>query len=148
MAKEKPDLVYGTLDMLILKALQHDPRHGLAIADRIQQMSKDILHVEQGSLYPALYRLEAQGWIKAEWGVSDNNRKARYYKLTSAGRKQLAAEKDHWLRITRGIDLVLAGALIEYAATSRLVFSTARTVFAKIAVTPRWRKKYKRISIS
>src|SRR6266436_5226006 len=109
MAKEKSDLVYGTLDMLILKALQHDPRHGLAIADRIQQMSKDILHVEQGSLYPALYRLEAQGWIKAEWGVSDNNRRARYYKLTSAGRKQLSAEEEHWLRITKGIDLVLAG---------------------------------------
>ena len=109
MAKEKTDLVYGTLDMLILKALQHDPRHGLAIADRIEQMSKEILRVEQGSLYPALYRLEAQGWINAEWGVSDNNRKARYYKLTAAGRKQLAAEKEHWLRITKGIDLVLAG---------------------------------------
>ena len=107
MAKEKPDLVYGTLDMLILKALQHDPKHGLAIADRIQQMSKDILHVEQGSLYPALYRLEAQGWIKAEWGVSDNNRKARYYELTAAGRKQLVAETEHWSRITQGIDLVL-----------------------------------------
>ena len=77
MAKEKPDLVYGTLDMLILKALQHDPRHGLAIADRIHQMSKDILHVEQGSLYPALYRLEAQGWIKARWGVSESNRASR-----------------------------------------------------------------------
>ena len=110
MAKEKPDLVYGTLDMLILKALQHDPRHGLAIADRIQQMSKDILHVEQGSLYPALYRLEAQGWIKAEWGVSDNNRKARYYKLTAAGRRQLTAEQDHWSRITKGIEFVLSGA--------------------------------------
>ena len=110
MAKEKSDLVYGTLDMLILKALQHDLRHGLGIADRIQQMSKDILRVEQGSLYPALYRLEAQGWIKAEWGVSDNNRKARYYKLTAAGRKQLAAEQEHWSRITRGIDLVLSEA--------------------------------------
>ena len=109
MAKEKPDLVYGTLDMLILKALQHDPRHGLAIADRIQQMSKEILRVEQGSLYPALYRLEAQGWIKAEWGVSDNNRRARYYELTAAGRKQLSAEKEHWSRITKGINLVLAG---------------------------------------
>jgi PadR family transcriptional regulator len=109
MAKEKTDLVYGTLDMLILKTLQHDPKHSLAIADRIEQMSKDILRVEQGSLYPALYRLEAQGWIKAEWGVSDNNRKARYYKLTAAGRKQLSAEKEHWLRITKGIDLVLAG---------------------------------------
>ena len=110
MAKDKPDLVYGTLDMLILRSLQHDPRHGLAIADRIQQMSREILRVEQGSLYPALYRLEAQGWIKAEWGTSDNNRKARYYTLTVAGRKQLAAEKDHWARITKGINLVLAGA--------------------------------------
>ena len=108
MAKEKSDLVYGTLDMLILKSLQHGPRHGLEIADGIQQMSRDILRVEQGSLYPALYRLEAQGWIKAEWGVSDNNRKARYYKLTAAGRKQLAAEQEHWSRITKGIDLVLS----------------------------------------
>lgn len=109
MAKVKPDLVYGTLDMLILKALQHDPRHGLGIADRIQQMSKAILRVEQGSLYPALYRLEAQGLIKAEWGLSENNRKARYYKLTAAGRKQLVTEQEHWSRITRGIDLVLSG---------------------------------------
>ena len=108
MAKEKPDLVYGTLDMLIMKALHHDPRHGLAIADRIQQISQDILRVEQGSLYPALYRLEAQGWITAEWGLSENNRKARYYKLTPAGRKQLAAEKKHWERIAEGINLVLS----------------------------------------
>jgi len=110
MAKEKPDLVYGTLDMLILKALQHDARHGLAIADRIQQMSKDILCVEQGSLYPALYRLEAQGWIKGAWGLSDNNRMARYYKLTAAGRKQFASEQEHWSRITKGINFVLSGA--------------------------------------
>ena len=108
MAREKPDLVYGTLDMLILKSLQHDPRHGLAIADRIKQMSSEILNVEQGSLYPALYRLEAQGWIRADWGVSENNRKARYYKLTAAGRRQLAAEKQHWSRITAGINLVLS----------------------------------------
>jgi PadR family transcriptional regulator PadR len=110
MGKEKPDLVYGTLDMLILKALQHDPRHGLGIADRIKQMSGDILNVEQGSIYPALYRLEAQGWIKAEWGMSENNRRARFYTLTKAGRKQLEAETAHWKRITRGIDLVLTGA--------------------------------------
>ena len=108
MGKEKPDLVYGTLDMLILKALQHEPRHGLGIADRIEQMSKDILHVEQGSLYPALYRLEAQGWIRAKWGMSDNKRRARYYELTAAGRRQLATEKEHWARMTRGINLVLA----------------------------------------
>src|SRR3979411_2905822 len=108
MAKEKPDLVYGTLDMLILKSLQHDPRHGLAIADRIQQMSSDILRVEQGSLYPALYRLEAQGWIQAEWGLSENNRKARYYTLTAAGRKPLAREEEHWPRSPAGINLVLS----------------------------------------
>jgi transcriptional regulator len=107
MAKEKPDLVYGTLDMLILKSLQHGPRHGLGIADRIQQMSQEILRVEQGSLYPALYRLEAEGWIAAEWGVSENNRKARYYKLTAAGRRQLSAETEHWSRITAGINFVL-----------------------------------------
>ena len=89
MAKEEPDLVYGTLDMLILKALQHEPKHGLAIADRIQQMSKDILRVEQGSLYPAVYRLEAQGWIEAKWGVSDNNRKAKFYSITKAGKRQM-----------------------------------------------------------
>lgn len=109
MGKEKTDLVYGTLDMLILKSLQHGARHGLGIADRIQQMSQEILRVEQGSLYPALYRLEAEGWIRAEWGVSENNRKARFYKLTAAGRKQLFAETEHWSRITSGINLVLGG---------------------------------------
>jgi transcriptional regulator len=108
MNKEKPDLLYGTLDMLILRALQHGPRHGLGIADRIQQISQEILRVEQGSLYPALYRLEAQGWVKAEWGLSDNNRKARFYKLTAAGRKQLEAEREHWSRIVMGINRVLA----------------------------------------
>jgi len=107
MAKEKNDLIYGTLDMLILKALQHEPRHGLAIADRIQQISADVLRVEQGSLYPALYRLEAEGWIKAEWGVSESNRKARFYELTAAGRKQLTAEKEHWDRITNAVNIVL-----------------------------------------
>ena len=110
MAKDKPDLVYGTLDMLILKALQHDPRHGLAIADRIQQMSKEILRVEQGSLYPALYRLEAQGWIKAEWGTSDNNRKARYYTLTAAGRKQLQEQTGEWEQMVRAIGQILSPA--------------------------------------
>ena len=110
MAKEKPDLVYGTLDMLILKAVQLEPRHGLGIADRIQQMSDDVLRVEQGSLYPALYRLEAEGWISADWGVSENNRRARFYKLTAAGRRQLTAETEHWSRITGAINLVLAKA--------------------------------------
>ncbi len=110
MTKEKSDLVYGTLDMLILKALQLEPRHGLGIADRIHQMSEDILRVEQGSLYPALYRLEAQGWIKAEQGISENNRKARFYRLTAAGRRQLDAETEHWSRMTAAINRVLAKA--------------------------------------
>src|ERR1044071_1675113 len=108
MPKDKADLVYGTLDMLILKALQHEPRHGLGIADRIQQISQDVLRVEQGSLYPALYRLEAEGLIKAEWGVSDKNRKARFYELTAAGRKRLTAEKEYWDRITAAVNIVLA----------------------------------------
>src|SRR5437879_10229383 len=110
MAKdEAAELLQGTLDLLILKSLQHEPMHGFAITQRIRQMSDEVLQVEQGSLYPALYRLEARGWIKAEWDVSENNRKARYYKLTAAGRKQLSAETEHWSRITRGIDLVLSG---------------------------------------
>jgi len=108
MGKDKTDLVYGTLDMLILKALQLEPRHGLGVADRIQQMSDDVLRVEQGSLYPALYRLEAEGWISAEWGVSENNRKARFYKLTATGRKQLNAETEHWSRIASAINLVIS----------------------------------------
>lgn len=110
MAKAKTDLVYGTLDMLILKALQHEPRHGLGIADRIQQMSDEVLRVEQGSLYPALYRLEAEGWIRASAGLSENNRKARFYKLTAAGKKQLSAETEHWSRITGAINQVLGEA--------------------------------------
>lgn len=108
MAKEKPDLIYGTLDMLILKALQHEPRHGLGIADRIEQISSEVLRVGQGSLYPALYRLETEGWIRADWGVSDNGRRARYYELTAAGRKQLAAETEHWARITAAVNIVLS----------------------------------------
>ena len=107
MAKVKPDLVYGTLDMLILKALQHDPRHGLAIADRIQQMSKEILYVEQGSLYPALYRLEKRGWIKAEWKTTDGGRDAKYYRLTSAGRNQFEEEQESWKRLTDVISVIL-----------------------------------------
>ncbi len=110
MAKEKTNLIYGTLDMLILKSLQHEPMHGLGIANRIQQMSDGVLRVEQGSLYPALYRLEAKGGITTDWGVSENNRKARFYKLAAAGRKQLAAETDHWARLTTAITLVLAKA--------------------------------------
>src|SRR5688500_18514995 len=110
MSKKRPDLIHGTLDMLILKALQHEARHGLGIVDRIQQISQDVLRVEQGSLYPALYRLEMEGLIKAKWGASENNRKARYYDLTRAGRQRLVEEKEYWDRITLAVDLVLAKA--------------------------------------
>jgi transcriptional regulator len=108
MAKdEKQELLQGTLDMLILKSLQHEPMHGFGISLRIAQMSKEVLLVEQGSLYPALYRLEEQGWIKSEWGVSENNRKAKFYSLTASGRKQLAEETENWERVSTAINLVL-----------------------------------------
>jgi len=107
MAKERSDLLQGTLDMLILKALQLEPMHGFGISIRIRQISDEVLQVEQGSLYPALYRLEEQGWIKAEWGVSDNNRKARFYSLTATGRKQLASETANWERLAGAINLIL-----------------------------------------
>jgi transcriptional regulator len=105
--EDKTDLLQGTLDMLILKSLQLEPMHGFGISVRIRQISDEVLQVEQGSLYPALYRLEEQGWIKAEWGVSDNNRKARFYSLTSAGRKQLEAETANWERLAAAINLIL-----------------------------------------
>ena len=110
MPKKRPDLIYGTLDMLILKALQHEPRHGLGIVDRIQQISQEVLRVEQGSLYPALYRLEMEGLITAEWGTSENNRKARFYTLTRSGRQRLIEEKEYWDRLTLAVNLVLAKA--------------------------------------
>ncbi|HYP15574.1 MAG TPA: PadR family transcriptional regulator [Opitutus sp.] len=110
MANSKADLLQGTLDLLILKALQHEPMHGFGVAVRIGQMSKDMLSVEQGSLYPALYRLEDQGWIKSEWGVSDNNRKAKFYSLTAAGRKQLQTEEQSWAKLSTAINLVLGNA--------------------------------------
>src|SRR5437879_9448006 len=100
MSKEKSDLLQGTLDMLILKALQRGPMHGFGISVLIRQMSKEALQVEQGSLYPALYRLEDQGWIDSDWGTSDNNRKAKFYKLTATGRKQLLEERALWERLS------------------------------------------------
>src|SRR5918993_5289697 len=102
MAKDPtpPELLQGTLDMLILKSLQHEPMHGFGISIRIRQMSDEVLQVEQGSLYPALYRLEDQGWIKSEWGTSENNRKARFYNLTASGRKQLATEEQSWAKLS------------------------------------------------
>src|SRR6266545_147859 len=107
MANQRTDLLQGTLDMLILKALQLGPMHGFGISVLIRQMSKEVLQVEQGSLYPALYRLENQGWIVAEWGVSENNRKAKFYSLTAAGRKQLIEERSNWERLSVAINTVL-----------------------------------------
>jgi len=107
MPKDKTDLLQGTLDMLILKALQLGPRHGFGISVLIRQMSEEVLQVEQGSLYPALYRLEDQGWIESEWGFSDNNRKAKFYKLTATGRKQLHEERSNWERLSSAINLIL-----------------------------------------
>ena len=107
MTNEKSELLQGTLDMLILKALQLEPMHGFGLSIRLKQMSRDLFQVEMGSLYPALCRLEARGWVKAEWGVSDNNRRARYYALTPAGRKQLQAETTQWELLSSTINAML-----------------------------------------
>ncbi len=107
MADHEADLLQGTLDLLILKSLQNEPMHGFGISLRIRQMSKEMLTIEQGSLYPALYRLEDRGWIKAEWGVSENNRKAKFYSLTASGRKQLQAEQRSWAKLSTAINFVL-----------------------------------------
>jgi PadR family transcriptional regulator PadR len=100
-------LLQGTLDMLVLKALQLGSMHGWGITERIQSGSGEVLRLNQGSLYPSLYRLEAQGLVRSEWGTTDNNRKARYYELTAAGRKQLAAERANWERLSGAVNLVL-----------------------------------------
>jgi PadR family transcriptional regulator PadR len=104
---DQTDVLQGTLDLLIMRAIALAPLHGWAIAQRIQQMSDDLLTVRQGSLYPALHRLEHQGWITAEWGASENNRRARFYALTKAGRKQLEVEVAKWERLSAGVNLVL-----------------------------------------
>jgi len=104
---EKNDLLQGTLDMLILNALQVESMHGFGLSVRLRQMSKDFFQVEMGSLYPALCRLEAQGWIKAAWGISDNNRKARFYSITGSGRKQLRDETTRWEQLSSTINVML-----------------------------------------
>jgi transcriptional regulator len=101
-------LLQGTLDLLILKTLALGPQHGFGISQRIQQISCDVLQVQQGSLYPALYRLEKRGWIKAGWGASENNRRARFYRLTPQGRKQLEAETSNWKRLAGAVGRILA----------------------------------------
>jgi len=107
MAPEKLDLPQGTLDLLILKTLALEPQHGWAISERVQQISKDVLQIQQGSLYPALHRLERRGWIKARWGASENNRKAKYYELTAAGRKQRKVERTAWQKLTTAVAQIL-----------------------------------------
>ena len=104
---DQTDLLQGTLDLLIMRTIALEPLHGWAIAQRIRQLSDKILQVQQGSLYPALQRLEKQGWITAEWGASENNRRARFYRLTKAGHKRLTQEEAAWERLSSGIGLVL-----------------------------------------
>jgi PadR family transcriptional regulator PadR len=104
---DSADLLQGTLDLLILKTVALEPMHGWGISQRIQQISRDVLQVQQGSLYPALHRLEQQGWIQAEWGASENNRRAKYYSLTRTGRKQLEREEANWQRLSAAVHLVL-----------------------------------------
>ena len=107
MTQSGADVLQGTLDLLILKALSLEPMHGWGVAQRIQQFSRDVLQVNQGSLYPALHRLEHRGWIAAEWGTSENNRRAKFYRLTTTGRAQLEAERSQWRRFSEAVDLVL-----------------------------------------
>ena len=104
---DQTDVLQGTLDLLIMRTIALEPMHGWAIAQRIQQISNDLLRVQQGSLYPALHRLEHQGWITAAWGASEKNRRARFYSLTKAGRQRLDVEVSKWERLSSGVDLVL-----------------------------------------
>jgi PadR family transcriptional regulator, regulatory protein PadR len=110
MTNERIDLPQGTLDLLILRTLALGPQHGWAISERVQQVSSDVLKIQQGSLYPALHRLERRGWIKAKWGTSENNRRAKYYELTPTGKKQLAVEADTWRKLTTAVTQILESA--------------------------------------
>jgi PadR family transcriptional regulator PadR len=107
VSRQKQDLLQGTLDMLILQTLALEPMHGWGISQRIQQISRDVLRVNQGSLYPALHRLEQQGWIGSEWDASENNRQAKYYRLTRTGRKQLLEERENWARMSDAVARIL-----------------------------------------
>jgi transcriptional regulator len=107
LGDERIDLPQGTLDLLILRTLAVGPQHGWAISERVQQVSSDVLRIQQGSLYPALHRLERRGWIKATWGTSDNNRRAKYYELTRGGQKQLKVETEAWRRLTAAVGQIL-----------------------------------------
>ena len=108
MGKTNSDQLHGTLDMLVLKVLANGPQHGYAIATRLEQLSAAVLQVEEGSLYPALYRMDQRGWITSEWAVTENNRRARFYKLTRTGRKQLESETESWVRLAAAVQSVLS----------------------------------------
>jgi PadR family transcriptional regulator, regulatory protein PadR len=108
MPKTNSDQLHGTLDMLVLKTLQNGRLHGYAIATRLELLSKEVLKVEEGSLYPALYRMEARGWLSSEWGTTETARRARFYKLTRQGRAQLEAETESWMRLTDAVKSVLS----------------------------------------
>jgi len=110
MTDPRIDLPQGTLDLLILRTLALGPQHGWAISERVQQISSDVLKIQQGSLYPALHRLERRGWIKATWGASDNNRRAKYYDLTRTGKKQLETETESWRKLTAAVNQILESA--------------------------------------
>lgn len=112
MRKDKLEILQGTLDMLVLKTLTTGPLHGYNIADRIQQLSSDVIKVEEGSLYPALHRMERRGWIVSDWGYSENNRRAKFYRMTRAGRRQLESELSTWSRISRAISSVVNGSSV------------------------------------
>ena len=107
MADKHLDLPQGTVDLLILKTVALEPQHGCAITERIEQITKDVLSIKPGSLYPALHRIERRGWIKAKWGTSENNRRAKYYELTKSGRKQLEAEESDWRKLTAAVGEIL-----------------------------------------
>ena len=107
MSKPNVDLLQGTLDVLVLKTLSWGPRHGYGVARGLQQMTDDVLQIEEGSLYPALHRMERRGWIESEWGLSENNRRAKYYRLTRTGRRQLTEERDNWARMTDAVTRIL-----------------------------------------
>ena len=107
MANDRKDLLQGTLELLILNTLARESMHGYGIVQRIHEAAEDLLKVEDGSLYPALYRMEERGWIKSEWGVSDNNRRAKFYKLTRTGQKKLEAERANWNRVSKAVTKIL-----------------------------------------
>ena len=104
------EVIKGTLEMIVLEVLQREPMHGWGITELIERRSDGLLSVNQGSLYPALYRLVARGWVSSEWRITENNRKARYYALTRSGRRQLASDRAQWEKLSRGVDLILSGA--------------------------------------